>query len=435
MSEACAKAKPSPRVGYVVKRFPRMSETFIINELRALKSLGTYVEVFSLLPPETDQQYALLAELDVAVSYLPDKETLSKLAITEHNYARGHHRKHALRKLVRQQADDVQPPFPGKRFSQCAVLQLQAAALASLAAAKALGHLHAHFASDAGTVAMLAHRLSGLPYSMTAHAKDIFHTYSEPQRDRMFLATKLREASFTVTVSDYNRRYLQKLAAGEAEIHRLYNGTDLGKLQFYQGKREQNLIVAVGRLVEKKGFRYLVDACAWLNANGCNFRCIVIGDGPEYEALAQLIAQHQLQDSVELKGSLPQTEVLQWLRQAAVFALPCVISDSGDRDGLPTVLLESMALGTPAISTNVAGVPEMIDDEKTGWLVEPNDALALAITLQRALAAEEAVRAGMARAARRKAEKLFDLYDNVRILNALFSGQRPAAASANGGAS
>ncbi len=423
MREAGSVSSSNKKIGYVVKRFPRMSETFILNELRGLKAIGRNVEVLSLLPPEAEQQFAMLAELDLPVSYLPGREALSALIVGQHNYATGKHREHSLRKLLRQaqNADAPALPFPGKRASQCSTLQVQAAVLASLAAAKNLGHLHAHFASDAATVAMLASRLSGIPFSMTAHAKDIYHTYSERERDHAFLATKLKEARFTVTVSDYNRQYLDQIAGGKATIYRLYNGMDLQRLQPAEGDIEQGLIVGVGRLVDKKGFNYLIKACALLARAGAEFRCVLIGDGPQRETLASMIAKYRLDNHMEMLGAMPQAEVHDWLRRATVFALPCVVSESGDRDGLPTVLLEAMALGTPSITTRVAGIPEMIDDGETGWLIEPNHEQALADALQQALSQTCEERKRMARTARRKAEACFNLFDNVRELDALFS--------------
>ena len=423
MSDSATPVPPSApaRIGYVVKRFPRLSETFIINELRALRALGVHIEVFSLLPPEQAQQTALLAELDLPVFDLPTRESIAELPIEQRNHATGARRQHRLRHWLREApAGAVEPLFPGKRPSQCTTLQMQAAALSCLATMRGIRHLHAHFASDAATVAMLAGRLSGLPWSMTAHAKDIYHTYSHRQWDRAFLRTKLNEACFTVTVSDYNLDYLKQLAP-LATVHRLYNGVDLQRLQPHQGPRDAGLIVGVARLVEKKGFRDLIDACATLRQRQIDFRCVIIGEGPEREALQRRIEQLGLGDRIELPGSLPQQRVLDWLRRATVFALPCVVSASGDRDGLPTVLLESMALGTPAISTRVAGIPEMIDDGDSGWLVEPDNPPQLAATLGVALRAPAGERQRLARNARRKAESLFNLHDNVRGLNALFA--------------
>ena len=411
-----------PRVGYVIKRFPRLSETFILNELRALRALGTDVEVFSLKAPEPDQQQALLAELDVEAHYLPDKGVVDALPVTRRNYGRGRVADGDLRHALRGVEPPPAPPFPGKRHAQCATLQVQSAVLAALARARGIGHLHAHFASDAATVAMLAARLAEVPFSITAHAKDIYHDYDDAEAHRAFLVRKLREAAFTVTVSDYNKAYLQGLAGSEARIERLYNGVDLARLQVHHQPREERLVVAVGRLVEKKGFGHLVAACHRLRRRGVDFRCVLIGEGPERARLEGMIERWELGEQVALLGALPQEAVFDWLRRATLFTLPCVVSASGDRDGLPTVILECMALGTPVVATEVAGLPEMIEDGVSGRLVPPRDEAALADALQHLLEAPATHRRRLAEAARRTAEARFDLMHNVARLQALFRG-------------
>ncbi len=407
-----------PRIAYVVKRFPRLSETFIINELAALRRAGIGVEVFSLKPPEPQQQTELLASLDVPVWYLPQRSQLGRLSLEYRNYRQEERSGSSLAHEVEGVAVS---PYPGKKPIQAMTLQLQAAVLGVLTQSRGFDHLHAHFASDAATVAMLASRQNGLSFSFTAHAKDIYHSYSDPEQDRVFLRRKLLEARFVVTVSDYNRRYLLELSQGRAEVHRIYNGVDLQRLSPPAAPRKQRLIVAVGRLVEKKGFRYLVEACGRLARQGQPFECVLIGEGPERAALEKAIAAYGIEDRVRLLGALPQQAVLQWIRRATVFVLPCVISQSGDRDGLPTVLLESLALATPAVSTPVAGIPEIIEEGVSGWLTPPGNGHALAETLREILSMPEEARRIVGERARQRAERLFDLHRNVTQLAELFA--------------
>ncbi len=411
-----------PRIGYLLKRFPRLSETFVVNELLALHEQGFEVEVFSLNAPEPQQQRELLARLPVPVWYLPDRQAVGRLPLQQRRYhtqwQRETHLKGAMGEVPAERA-----PFPGKRPGQCAVMTVQAAVLAALAQGRGIAHLHAHFASDAATVAMLASRLSGIPFSITAHAKDIFHTYSDRLRDEAFLAQKLMEARFVVTVSDYNRRYLERLTDGRAVVHRIYNGVDLERLAFYDGPRTPHHVVAVGRLVEKKGFVYLIEACAHLRREGHPLRCTLIGDGPERAALQARAAALGVADRIRFEGAQPQEVVWRAMRRASLFALPCVVGERGDRDGLPTVLLESLALGTLPVSTRVAGIPEIIEDGESGWLVPQRDAIALARALAEGLdMAPERYRA-MSHRARRRAERLFDLRRNAQALGALFCDQ------------
>ncbi len=399
-------------VGYLLKRFPRLSETFVINELLALRERGVAVEVFSLRQPEPDQQTALLHDLDLPVWYLPDRSALRHLTVTRRDFSRTKAQERPLGKWLKSASP---AHLPGISPVRQATMQFQATTLAALAQTRGIRHLHAHFASDATTAALLASRLSNLSFSFTAHAKDIYHRYDDTGENRALLCRKLREARFVVTVSEYNRRHLLELSGGSSTIHRLYNGVDLKRLSFHPESREAGHILAVGRLVEKKGFSDLLAACALLRERKVDFHCTVIGEGPEREALERQINELSLQGQVTLAGARPQPVVLKRMRRAAVFALPCVIANSGDRDGLPTVLLECLALGTPIVSTRTAGIPEIIAD--TGnWLIEPHRPEALAQALEEALAMNDHRRTEVGRQGRRRAEALFDLRVNAARL-------------------
>src|SRR5207249_4461881 len=239
--------------------------------------------------------------------------------------------------------------------------------------------------TDAATVAMLASRLTGLPFSFTAHAKDIFHQ----QVDRALLHQKIREARFVITVSEFNRQYLADLAGPELapRIVRLYNGINLERFKSDPRiRREPDLILAVGRLEEKKGFGQLLEACRALQVAGRSFRGLIVGEGPEREALQEKIRAAGLAERVVLNGALPQEQLIETMKRATVFVLPCVTSATGDQDGLPTVLLEALAIGLPAISTNLAGIPEIIENRKTGLLVPPGEVVPLAKAIEEVLA-------------------------------------------------
>jgi len=407
-----------PTVGYVVKRFPRLSETFIINELRTLCAMGCQPIVFSLSDPEPEQQQHLLSELDLPVIYLSAAKQFNKTQLRTVNYGRQTDSEIHLKSLI-DAATATHGTQPGKSFAQSATLRWQATVLSLLANLHSVEHLHAHFASDAATVAMLASQLSGIAFSMTAHAKDIFHTYSDAATDRAWLKQKLDAAKFTVTVSDYNRDYLQALAP-QANIIRLYNGIDLHRFQVDHSFPEPNLLVAVGRLVEKKGFNHLLSACALLRERNIPWRLQLIGDGPLAADLKQQAEALNIASHIEFIGSVNQNQVMHYLRQATAFVLPCVVSSSGDRDGLPTVLLEAMALAKPVISTRLAGIPEMIADGHSGWLTEPENPQQLADTLQSVLAMNYGARRSIGLNARKRTEQLFDITRNVAVLRDLF---------------
>ena len=384
------------RVGYVLKRFPRFSETFILNELLALQALGADCHVFSLLTPPDEPRHASLADLHAPVTYLASS--------SEHHVV----------------SDDDAALFAGNDAKTIARLNGKAAQVAHLARAAGITHLHAHFGSDPATVALLAARRIGGTYSFTAHARDIYHTYITPQIDAEKRRAKLRAAAFVVTVSDFNATHLRALCPEAAtRIHRLYNGIDL---RFFAPSETvvPNRILAVGRLVEKKGFAILVEACAILRDRGMTFECQIVGDGPLQAALSGQITARALQDRVQLAGPMPQEQLADQLGTAAIAVLPCVISSDGDRDGLPTVLLEAMGKALPVVTTTVTGGPEIVAHGETGYLCPPNDPSALADSLAALMADPFRARA-MGAAGRLRAERLFDLSANAGRLAGHFT--------------
>ncbi len=389
-----APSDASRRIGYVLKRFPRFSETFILNELLAHEAAGAEAHVFSLLQPPDEPRHARLADLKAEVIVL----------------------KNAARDAGGTPAPGDAALFSGKTPRETAALLAKAEAVAEAARARGISHLHAHFGSDATTVACLAARAIGGTYSFTAHARDIYHTYVTPEADAAMRRAKLRQAAFVVTVSDYNARHLRALCP-EARIVRLYNGIDLGAFAPARTRRRGQLI-AVGRLVPKKGFEVLVEACAILAARGVEFRLALIGGGPGEADLRARIVALGLQHRITLEPPLPQEVLAGRMARAEAAVLPCVVTDTGDRDGLPTVLLEAMACALPVVTTTVSGGPEIVEDGVTGQLCPPGDAEALANVLTIVLADPARARA-MGCAGRARAELLFDLQANAGVLRRL----------------
>ncbi len=408
------------RIGYVVKRFPRFSETFILNELLALEQLGFDVTVFSLLRVTDEQRHGAFARLRSPVIYLPRNASLTKTPLYTHDNATSD-----VVKSVQELIDHGTQPFGelliGKDASETGKLCEQAMVLSMLATSRGIEHFHAHFATDATTVTLLASRLSKIPYSFTAHARDIYHTYVDPEIDDDVRRQKIDEARFVVTVSEANRRHLVKLAprAGRNHILRLYNGVDLSRFKPDAVGPSSRLFVGVGRLVEKKGFKYLVEACEELRRQHPDFRCMIIGDGPLREDLDRKIRGANLEHQVLLAGPLPQEQLRETLSRAVALVLPSIVTPTGDRDALPTVLLEAMAMGLPTISTRVGGIPEIIDDGETGWLVSPGNAAELASAMSAVLRDPGTAR-NKGLAGRCKAAREFDLDKNVSRLAELF---------------
>jgi glycosyltransferase involved in cell wall biosynthesis len=396
-----------------------LSETFILNEVLELERQGAQIEIFSLLHPPEETRHALLSQLRARVTYLPSISAAQALTVKQ--LANGGE----LEKIPLTDAtgsymfDDT---IPGRNSAETAALVLKGGTLAMLARARRIAHLHAHFGSDATTVAMLASRLSGIPFSFTAHAKDIYHTYVDAESDKRMRCAKIAEASLVVTVSDFNRKHLIGIAGKGAayKIRRLYNGIDLTRFKYVTGGRDPSTILSVGRLVEKKGFSDLIEACRLLRDRGISMRCHIVGDGPLGEQLAQKIVQADLQNEVLLLGSQPQEKLLSLMGKATICVLPCIVTQTGDRDGLPTVLLEALASGLPSISTTVSGVPEIIESGKSGLLVDPASPAQLADAMA-TLLASPTMREKLAYQGRRKAERDFDLVRNVGTLRGRFA--------------
>jgi colanic acid/amylovoran biosynthesis glycosyltransferase len=407
---------PDPlRVGYVLKRYPRFSETFVVNEILAHERAGLPIDIFALGPVAETHFQDCIGQVRAAVTRVPEKLRASDALwqLVTQAQRRLPRFWDAARDTVGLDGDDV----------------AQSITIALAAQQRGISHLHAHFATSATGVARAAARFAGISYSFTAHAKDIYFRYEEP----LHLDLKLRDAACAVTVSDYNLAHLRDLHGPlAARMVRLYNGLDLQRFTYEAPVGRAPLVLAVGRLVDKKGFRVLVEAARVLLGRGVDFCCRVIGDGPERVSLQAQIDGCGMAAHVQLDGPRPQAEVVAAMRAAAVLAAPCVVSEDGNRDGLPTVLLEAMALGTPCVSTQVTGIPELVRHGDTGLCVAPDDPDALADALQRVLG-DEGLRLQLARAARQAIERDFDIDVNSRQLRGLFGQAAQAARHAQAG--
>lgn len=390
------------RVGYVLKRYPRYSETFIVNEILAHEKAGLEIEIFSLYPANDDRFQDMIAWVQGPVNYV----TVAGLRFSDFWWGL-------------EVAAQIVPDFwAGLKWAQGEEGHhvYQAAVIARQVRLKGIRHLHAHFGSAATSVARLAARFSGVSYSFTAHAKDIFH--ESVQHDD--LRRKLGDAAAVITVSDYNLQYLRSnFGTMAARVQRIYNGLDLERFPYRTPQDRPPRVVFVGRLVEKKGLSYLVEACALLAGSGYRFDCQIIGAGELEAELRAQIERLGLQRTVELLGPRPQREVVNMVQGASAIAAPCIVGTDGNRDGLPTILLEAMALGTPCVSTDVTGIPEVIRDGKTGLMVTQRDPATLASALERLLASPS-LRVELATRARRLIEKEFDIHRNAARIRDIF---------------
>ena len=397
------------RIGYVLRKFPVLSETFILNEMLALEARGARLYVFSLDRPNDPRFHEDLPKLKGRVAYIPDIFESKRLLEHGSRLRKSSSRKGYFRTLgyvLRRSR-----PSLGWRF-------LQACYVANEARRLGIEHLHAHFATRPATVAFLASKISGIPYSFTAHAMDIFKSHLDPRA----LARKIEEARFVVTVSDFNKAHLEeRTPAAKGKVFRIYNGIPLARFSPNGVVAEEPFtILCVARLVEKKGIPVLLEACKVLRDRGVAFRCWIVGKGRTRPQLEELIERWNLGSQVRLLGPLTQGEVLKRYRSAHLYVLPCIIGSDGNRDGLPVSIVEALACGLPVLTTPVTGIPEVVRDRVNGLLVRPGDSDSLAramldVMSDRAL--YETLRAN----ARPSVESMFDLARTAETLHRLFT--------------
>jgi colanic acid/amylovoran biosynthesis glycosyltransferase len=247
------------------------------------------------------------------------------------------------------------------------------------------------------------------------------------------MARKLRDSAQAITVSDYNLAYLKQQYGRDADkAIRVYNGIDLAKFPYQAPVNRTRHILAVGRLVAKKGFDILIEALNLLHSRGVEFRATIVGYGPLQDTLAAQIQTAGIAHQVTLAGPLPQPGIIDAMQNAAMVVAPCVVSEEGDRDGLPTILLEAMALGTPVISTRVAGIPELVTEGETGLCVAPQDPHVLANAMLRLLD-EAPTGLALSLRARERIEQHYDIDKNTTQLRAIFrANARPISAPQGG---
>lgn len=393
----------APKVAYLVKRYPRYSETFVVNEILAHEAAGLAVEIFSLYPCIDSHFQDAISRVRAPVRHiLAENVKGTEFWSAAEDCARV--------------IPDVWPKLSAGKGEEAKVV-FQALRVAAAARRGGITHLHAHFATSATSVARLASWFAGVPFTFTAHAKDIFHESVDPAD----LRSKLCAAAACVTVSDFNLSHLRhEFGDAASRVTRIYNGLDLAGLHYADPADRPPLVLGVGRLVEKKGFADLISACAILSARRMPFICKIIGEGECGSDLREQIKAMELRGVVELVGPMPQRQVFEVMRQAAVFAAPCIVGKDQNRDGLPTVLLEAMALGTPCVATDVTGIPEVVRHQETGLLARQNDPRSLADAIERMLM-ERTTRVKLARQARALIEDQFDIQQNSAALREVFA--------------
>ena len=392
-----------PHLLYVGAQLPKRSETFVYREVLGLRDRGVSVGVASVHPPE---------------QHLGDPRLDALAAEAIPVYGRGVAGK--LRAVVGGRLRNPAGGLPGLRETPPAywpkhALQVVAGdALARRVRGRGFTHVHAHMAHVPATVAMACARSLGVPFSFTGHAADLF-------RDRSALRTKLRRAAFVACISHWHRGFYRELVPGltDARLPVIRCGVDLNDFAVVPPVDQPHL-VAVGRLVPKKGFDVLLRALARDEAPAAT-RLTLAGDGPEGPVLRRLAKELGLTDRIRFAGALSNEAVRDLMAKAAAFVLPCRQAADGDRDGIPVVLMEAMARGVPVISGDLPTIRELVSDKVSGLMVPPGDPVELALAIARLLT-DEALRARLGAGGRARVTEEFSQAVNLERLLAAVSG-------------
>jgi colanic acid/amylovoran biosynthesis glycosyltransferase len=403
--------KGTLRVAYLLHRFPYLSETFVMRELYWIREHDVDVYIFSLLRPKRgpihEQAKSLLPYVRYSpfLSYEVSKAQLHFLRRSPGRYLR------AFWRIIWQ------------TYREPAVLLLMLALFPkSVYFAQQLeqldiDHVHTHFVWIGGIAAGVAADLLGISFSIHPHAFDLF---SRNQRD---VRRELEHASKIITISDYHRSYIAQLCPSirPADIAVVHCGLETERFTPVVRPAQSGpiQILSVGRLLEKKGLHYLIDACKLLADRGLTFQCRIVGDGPLRDALQAHIDQIGLSERVVLLGALEQAQMVTLYQDSDIFVLPCVVASSGDRDGIPVVLMEAMACQLPVVTTPVAGIPELVQDGETGLLVGERDVAGLAHTLE-GLIVNEAMRSRLGKQGRQMVLSGFQVQHTTAELASIF---------------
>ncbi|MFA6293709.1 MAG: glycosyltransferase family 4 protein [Victivallales bacterium] len=397
-------------VFYILDSFPSLSENFILREIVALKKSGVNIRICALNKPAEGAVHPDALPLLEDVIYVNDLTFKCKSAAVAGNFFR---HPALFAKLAASLIHDM---FFSFRF-MCQRMRgaINAMAIADFANIKP-DHVHAHFAYVAADVASVLAELGGCKWSVSAHAWDIF------TQSREIINRRVDGADRIFACSRHGKSVLENLSAGRYQEDRtvlMYHGVDTSEFEI-EGKADH--IIAVGRLEEKKGFEILLQACRILAGQNIIPHCIIVGDAPQREMLVAEIRDLGL-TNVELSGSMGFDRVKILMAESAMLVHPGRITENGDHDGIPNVLLEAMALEKPVIAASVGGIAELVVDGVNGILIKPDDPVQLAGAIK-ALLADKVRAEMMGKAAREHIKRHFEISETVQPLVKYFLSSR-----------
>ena len=415
--EAVTRSDP-PEIAVVMSRFPKFTETFVVNEILGLEKQGLTVHIFPLLAEQPGPHQPKAEPLVDRARFgnpwgFAALTTAVKLLVT-----RPRRMGAILGRLV---LDTWRAP--GMLVKDLALIP-RIAVIADQITELPVSHVHAHFLTHGGFAAWALGRLTGLPYSVVAHGSDV-------HRHQAMMRTKVAEAGFIAAISEFNRGVIRNRCGDVGRVEIVRCGIDATPIvpAGPDDRAQEPLVICVGTLHEVKGQRYLIEAAAELEGRGIRINVDLVGDGPDRAMLADLAARLGVDDRVTLVGPLGHDEVIERYRRAHVMVAPSVPSSDGRREGIPTVIMEAMASGTPVVASDLSGIPELVEHEQTGLLVEPGDHVAIAAAIERLLGdGDEAAR--LATNANRRVRDEFDLMATTARLVELMAGSPSGATGA-----
>jgi len=386
---------------YLFERFPSFGQTFCYREVAELGRQGITPPIFSIRNPTGEPPQDWDPHIVERVRYLPgEKELLEDVQRAS--------KKHKLTPEIVASLDEWSRRTDFLRLYQAVYIGMRLQEMG-------IRHVHAHFAGMAARTAFWIQKFFAITFSFTAHANDIF----APRNFEIGLDHLVNAAHAIVTETDFAAQFLRERFPNCARrVRRIYNGLNLAEFRRPEFSSTPPLILAIGRLIPKKGFADLIRACGLLAERGTSFHCEIIGEGPLKEELCDEVDQLNLQSRITFSGSQPQREIRRRLAAANVFVLPSIVDSEGGSDNLPTVIMEAMATGLPIVSTNVGGIPEMVIQNETGFLVQPGDISALAQAIEK-LVNNRSLAEKLGQTGYERALRLFSIENNVRELCAV----------------
>jgi glycosyltransferase involved in cell wall biosynthesis len=400
-------------IAYLAPEIPSLSATFVYNEILALESKGVKIVPISVHYPVIISQEAAVQRFLKDAVFLYCQKPVSVL---RDNLAIFLQRPDRYLKTLLTAIGDILRAGLTKTSSFKLLYQFwQASTVAQAISHHSCQHLHIHFAHVPTQIGMYAAALSGVPFTFTAHANDLFER-------GLLLKEKVQRSKAAITISQYNCDFLVAQGADSKKLKIVRCGVETDKYEFTH--RQQNsripILGSLGRLVEKKGMDTLLLALSKLHQQGIDFQLEICGDGPLRNSLQALIQQLGLESKTKFRGAIAHNEVFAWLKSLDAFVLACKQDSNGDQDGIPVVLMEAMAVGTPVITTQISGIPELVENEISGFLAQPGDPESLATAIQKAINGSYSL-AKMTETARQQVTQEFDSHLNVNRLLSIFN--------------